>query len=47
VRGFNLTYGKAAKFYDLFGEKPDVEFYKGRSIDRQVKAHREKSANGV
>jgi len=22
-----MTYGKAAKFYDLFGEKPDVEFY--------------------
>ena len=32
MRGFNLTYGKAAKFYDLFGEKPDVDFYKGQAL---------------
>jgi len=27
-----LTYGKAARFYDLFGEKPDVEFYKEQAL---------------
>lgn len=29
---FGLTYGKAARFYDLFGEKPDVEFYKEQAL---------------
>ena len=29
---FSLTYGKAARFYDLFGEKPDVEFYKEQAL---------------
>lgn len=27
-----MTYGKAARFYDLFGEKPDVEFYKEQAL---------------